>query len=76
MYFGREHLPRGRWQLGDQSKPAPDIACTLPDESLMEHPTRRGNPQQITIGIENTLDCLLAIAALKTLLDQYNLTAQ
>ncbi|MFT5656689.1 MAG: 2-hydroxychromene-2-carboxylate isomerase, partial [Arenicella sp.] len=76
MYFGREHLPRVRWQLGDQSKPAPDMAYTLPDESLMEHPTRRGNPQQITIGIENTLDCLLAIAALKTLLDQYNLTAQ
>ncbi|MFT4629149.1 MAG: hypothetical protein ACI9WC_002498 [Arenicella sp.] len=42
----------------------------------MEHARRRGNPQQITIDIEDTLDCLLAISALKTLLDQNNLTAQ
>jgi 2-hydroxychromene-2-carboxylate isomerase len=76
MYFGREHLPRIRWHLGDQSEPAPDIVYTLPDKPLAEHAKLLAKPQQIIIGIEDTLDCLLAISSLKALLDQHHLTAQ
>ena len=35
VYFGREHLPRIRWQLLGQPGPAPDIAYELlPDDSI------------------------------------------
>lgn len=81
MYFGREHLPRIRWHLGDQSEPTPDIAYSLPlAPPLAPKPSKAAklpnHPQQITIGVENTLDCLLAISSLKDLLDQHKLTAQ
>lgn len=76
MYFGREHLPRVRWHLGDQAKPAPDINYSLPLGLASESTTVQKHPKQITVGIEDTLDCLLAISSLKALLDQHKLTAQ
>lgn len=72
LYFGREHLPRVRWHLSDKSEPAPDIAYTLPVEQAI----RPVKPQQIIIGIDNTLDSLLAVPSLKALLDQHDLTAE
>jgi 2-hydroxychromene-2-carboxylate isomerase len=63
LYFGREHLPRIRWQLTGQSGSAPDIGNPLP-AILSEQPPL---PARVTIGIDDSLDSLLA---LPTLLEQ------
>jgi 2-hydroxychromene-2-carboxylate isomerase len=67
LYFGREHLPRIRWQLTDQPGSAPDIGNPLP-AMLPEQPQR---PAQITIGIDYSLDSLLALPQLLKLLSSF-----
>jgi len=71
-YFGREHLPRLRWQLTGKEGPAPDIAYPLSSKASLEWP----RPKEITIGIDNSLDSLLAVPALKALLDRNRLIAE
>jgi len=63
LYFGREHLPRIRWQLTQQTARAPDIGNPLP-ATLPEQPRL---PAEITIGIDDSLDSLLALPQLFTL---------
>ena len=72
LFFGREQLPRVAWHLGDQRAPAPDIAYTLP----AGHAIQLIQPQELVIGIDDTVDSLLALPKLKTLLDQSNLSAR
>lgn len=41
VYFGREHIPRLRWQMAGQQGPAPDIAYELaPDNIVAAAPNR------------------------------------
>ena len=68
LYFGREHLPRIRWQLTEQSGSAPDIGNPLP-ASLPEQPQ---TPAQITIGIDDSMDSLLALPELLKLLSGFS----
>lgn len=67
-YFGREHLPRIRWQLMEQSNSAPDIGNPLPS-ALPEQPLPAA---QMTIGIDDSLDSLLAIPQLLKLLPHFS----
>ena len=67
LYFGREHLPRVRWQLGGRSGAAPDIAYTLPATV----PAQPEPPGRISIGVDDSLDSLLALPRLLTLLANY-----
>ena len=41
LYFGREHLPRIRWQLTGANGPAPDIACELLPDDVVERAAAR-----------------------------------
>jgi 2-hydroxychromene-2-carboxylate isomerase len=68
LYFGREHLPRVRWQLTGQSGPSPDIGYTLPAR-LPEQP---GLPTRISVGVDGSLDSLLALPQLTALLANYS----
>jgi 2-hydroxychromene-2-carboxylate isomerase len=68
LYFGREHLPRICWQLTKQVGNAPDIGNPLP-AVLPEQPQ---TPAQITIGIDYSLDSLLALPQLLQLLSNYS----
>ena len=47
MYFGREHLPRIRWQLEGARGPAPDIEYPLLPESAVE----KAPLKQLDVGI-------------------------
>jgi 2-hydroxychromene-2-carboxylate isomerase len=68
LYFGREHLPRVRWQLRGQSGAAPDIAYPLPGTM----PAQPGLSGQISIGVDDSLDSLLALPQLVALLENYS----
>jgi 2-hydroxychromene-2-carboxylate isomerase len=68
LYFGREHLPRIRWQLTGQVGSAPDIGNPLP-AVLPEQPR---TPGQITIGIDYSLDSLLALPQLLELVSSFS----
>ncbi|MFT7548693.1 MAG: hypothetical protein ACI9VI_002538, partial [Candidatus Azotimanducaceae bacterium] len=68
LYFGREHLNRIRWQLTGQQGSAPDIGNPLP-AILLEQPQP---PAQMTIGIDDSLDSLLAIPQLFKLLSKFS----
>jgi len=68
LYFGREHLPRIRWQLTDQVGGAPDIANPLPAKL----PELQQLPAKITIGIDDSLDSLLALPALVELMATFS----
>lgn len=68
LYFGREHLPRIRWQLQDRLGSAPDIGNPLP-AMLPEQPPL---PVEITIGIDSSLDSVLAIPELIELLSKFS----
>lgn len=67
-YFGREHLPRIRWQLTGQHGSAPDIGNPLP-ATLPDPPQL---PTQITLGIDDSLDSLLALPELIKLLSNFS----
>lgn len=67
-YFGREHLPRVRWELEGRQGAAPDIANPLP-ATLEESPRK---PERVFIGIDDSLDSLLALPKLVTLLGAYS----
>lgn len=68
LYFGREHLPRISWQLTEQAGSAPDIGNPLP-AVLPEQPQL---PAEITIGIDDSLDSLLALPELLKLLPDFS----
>lgn len=68
LYFGREHLPRIRWQLTGQNGSAPDIGNPLPT-TLPEQPQL---PAEITVGIDGSLDSLLALPELLKLLPDFS----
>jgi hypothetical protein len=68
LYFGREHLPRVRWQLKGQSGASPDIGYTLPAQ-LPEQP---GLPTRVSVGVDGSLDSLLALPQLTALLANYS----
>jgi 2-hydroxychromene-2-carboxylate isomerase len=68
LYFGREHLPRVRWQLNCQSGARPDIAYTLP----CKLPALSELPSRISIGVDDSLDSLLALPKLTALLANYS----
>lgn len=68
LYFGREHLPRIRWQLTQQAGRAPDIGNPLP-ATLPEQPPL---PTEITIGVDDSLDSLLALPELLKLLSGFS----
>jgi 2-hydroxychromene-2-carboxylate isomerase len=68
LYFGREHLPRVRWQLNGQSGASPDIGYTLPSR-LPEQP---GLPTRVSVGIDGSLDSLLALPQLTALLANFS----
>ncbi|MDZ7826094.1 MAG: DsbA family protein [Gammaproteobacteria bacterium] len=67
-YFGREHLPRIRWHLTGEKGPAPDIANPLPSP-LPEPPPL---PDQMYIGVDDSVDSLLALPRLMELLADYD----
>ncbi|WP_439107297.1 DsbA family protein [Congregibacter sp.] len=66
-YFGREHLPRVRWQLEGCEGGAPDIANPLPP-SLPEY---ADTPERIFVGVDDSLDSLRALPTLVGLLNNY-----
>ncbi len=68
LYFGREHLPRIRWQLSNQAGNSPDIGNPLPAKL----PGQPQTPAQITIGIDYSLDSLLALPQLIELLSKFS----
>ncbi|MDG2336213.1 MAG: DsbA family protein [Myxococcota bacterium] len=72
MYFGREHLPRLGWELAGKSGPAPDIGYAVGSSTSIDQP----RPKSISIGVDGSLDSLLAFPALKSLLDRYDLEAE
>ncbi len=67
MYFGREQLPWVRWQLTGESGASPDIGYTLP----CPMPEQPEPPTQISIGVDESLDSLLALPQLIALLANY-----
>ena len=71
LLFGREHLPRVRWHVTGQKGPAPDIAYSLPS-SL---PSQPAPPTQFSIGVDDSLDSLLALPQLDKLLGQHGIVA-
>ena len=73
LYFGREHLPRIEWLLGDKLSQAPDIAYSLPN---YKYDLPKLNNKEICIGIDNSLDSYLAIRPLQNMLNQHNLNAK
>lgn len=72
MYFGREHLPRLRWELSGKHGPAPDIGYSVGSSTSIDQP----RPKRISIGVDSSLDSLLAFPTLKSLLDRYDLEAE
>ncbi len=66
-YFGREHLPRVRWQLQGGEGAAPDIANTLPAAV----PGQPAPPATLTVGVDATLDSALGLPRLLELLQGY-----
>lgn len=70
MYFGREHLPRVGWHLSGEQGPGPDVSYSLP--ALMpasRYSARR--PEHVCIGVDQSLDSLLALPQLFELLEAY-----
>ena len=70
-YFGREHLPRIYWQLKGRWGPDPDIANPLPTTWLATQPDYPKLPERIVIGIDDSLDSLLAVPQLTEILQAY-----
>jgi 2-hydroxychromene-2-carboxylate isomerase len=66
FFFGREHLPRIGWLLGEKTKPAPDIANLLPTDAKLNNYTT----PIVTVGIDDSIDSVLAIPLLKSLFDK------
>ena len=71
LLFGREHLPRVGWHVTGRSGPAPDIAYSLP-YSL---PSQGASPAHISIGVDDSLDSLLALPHLGALIEQHGIVA-
>jgi 2-hydroxychromene-2-carboxylate isomerase len=68
LFFGREHLPRIAWLLGSNTQAAPDIANLLPAEAILNMP----RAAKVTVGIDHSVDSVLAIPLLKSLFDELN----
>lgn len=72
-YFGREHLPRIRWQLEGARGPAPDIAYELLADDVVENsPGRR---LEVGISLEEP-ETLLAIPQVQLMADELGLEVQ
>ncbi|MFK7828468.1 MAG: DsbA family protein [Congregibacter sp.] len=71
VLFGREHLPRVRWHFEGASVSGPDIAYTVPDilPSSLHKPILP--PSRVVVGLDNSLDSLLALPALLSLLQSF-----
>lgn len=67
-YFGREHLPRVRWQIEGGRGDAPDIANPLPADLL----PYASLPEHVYVGVDSSLDSLRAIPELAALLKNYS----
>ncbi len=66
LFFGREHLPRIRWLLSGRRGPAPDIACELLPDSVVEAAESRA----LDVGIcREDPESLLAIPRILALRD-------
>ncbi|WP_439102765.1 DsbA family protein [Congregibacter sp.] len=66
-YFGREHLPRVRWHIEGRPGDAPDITNPLPDTLSIDTPM----PEQIFVGLDDSLDSVRALPQLQALLRDY-----
>jgi 2-hydroxychromene-2-carboxylate isomerase len=71
LYFGREHLPNIGWQLKGRKGQAPDIGNPVPPADDSEEESKEG-PQEITIGIDDSMDSLLALPQLIELLSEFS----
>ncbi|MEP6390613.1 MAG: DsbA family protein [Halioglobus sp.] len=69
--FGREHLPRVGWHVTGQKGSTPDIAYSLPS-SL---PSQGLTPQHICVGVDDSLDSLLALPQLEKLFERHGVVA-
>jgi 2-hydroxychromene-2-carboxylate isomerase len=71
FYFGREHLPRIRWQLSGSSGTTPDIAYTLPAQVTVEPAPLQ--LMDVCVDFRN-LQSYLALAPTRALAEQLNLS--
>ena len=71
FYFGREHLPRIRWQLSGSQGMTPDIAYTLPTSTTVEPAPQRS--LDVCVDFRN-LQSYLALAPTLALAEQLNLS--
>ena len=71
IYFGREHLPRIRWQLEGEPGQAPDVAYELmPDDTIERAATRR-----LDVGIcPQDPESYLAIEQIMSMADEIDVT--
>jgi len=70
-YFGREHLPRIRWQLEGARGPAPDIACELLPGSAVEKAAVKN--LEVGIGLHDP-ETVLAIPQVQRMAAELGLT--
>jgi 2-hydroxychromene-2-carboxylate isomerase len=66
-YFGREHLPSVRWEILGRPGARPDVANPLPAASTELH----RQPARVSIGVDDSLDSLLALPHVLNLLRDY-----
>jgi len=67
IYFGREHLPRIRWQLEGELGPAPDIAYDLLPDDVAERAS--GRKLEVGICLEDP-ESFLAIRQIMLMVDE------
>lgn len=71
-YFGREHLPSVAWEITGRPGARPDVANPLPAVSTEQY----RQPAQVSIGVDDSLDSLLALPHVLNLLRGYKEPAQ
>lgn len=71
QYFGREHLPRVAWQVASSASSfAPDIAYPAHDQKDLDS-TSAMSPESVTVGVDSSLDSLLAVPQIIDLLADF-----
>lgn len=70
-FFGREHLPSVRWLLQGCVTERPDIENPLPSQTGAAEQQVPTAEQAIVIGVDDSLDSLLALPKLFSLLKDY-----
>ena len=71
MFFGREHLPRIRWQLQGAKGPAPDIAYELMPDDVVE--TTDGRTLEVGLSVDDP-ESYVAIPRIIALAEDMDLT--